>query len=335
MGPAEAEKVPYYLLIVGAPSDIPYHFQYQLDVQYAVGRLHFATMDEYAQYARSVVMAETGSFASPRRVAFVGVSNPDDKATNMSRNQLVIPLANYLAKDRKKAPAGQVGARTFPDWEVETLLDDGAKKASLQRLLGGDQTPALLFTASHGMGFPKDHPLQLSHQGALICQDWDGPRAGSKGPISQDNYLAADDIADNANLLGLIAFHFACYGAGTPELDDFSHIALKAPAAIAPHPFVARLPQRMLGHPNGGALAVLGHVERAWGYSFMTAQAGPQHAVYESTFKRLLEGHPVGSAIEYFNERYAAMSTSLTAKLDNINKGIPANPRELDAFVDS
>ena len=69
--------------------------------------------------------------------------------------------------------------------------------------------------------------------------------------------VAGDDVASDARLLGLLAFHFACYGAGTPRMDDFAHRSLQEPVAIAPHAFVASLPRRLLGHPQGGALAAV------------------------------------------------------------------------------
>jgi hypothetical protein len=314
-GSADPEKVPYYLLIVGSPDEIPYQFQSQLDVQYAVGRIHFDDLQEYANYASSVVAAETGSLKLPRHASFFGVSNPGDKATKLSSKYLIEAVYDKFKPE-------------LSGWELNSYLREQATKEQLHRLLGGDQTPALLFSGSHGMSFSQDSPRQLPHQGALLCQDWPGPESWS-GEIPQDFYFAGDDLNPDAHLLGLIAFFFACYGAGTPLNDEFSKQAFKARTSIAPHPFLAQLPTKMLSHPRGGALAVIGHVERAWTYSFSWPKAGVQTAVFEDTMKRLFDGHPVGSALEYFNQRYAELSTVLTDELEEIEFNKQFDPYEL------
>jgi len=175
-GPADPEKVPYYLLIVGSPEAIPFRFQSQLDVQYAVGRIHFDSLEEYASYARSVAASETRDVKPSRDVAFFGVANEDDRATQLSAAELVEPLRDHLAN-----AAG--------DWTFRSFMREEATKEQLAQLLGGGQTPALLFSASHGMGFPLGSERQLGHQGALLCQDWPGPvEWRNRGAIPQDFY---------------------------------------------------------------------------------------------------------------------------------------------------
>jgi hypothetical protein len=322
-GPADPDKMPYYLLIVGDPVAIPYRFQCQLSIQYAVGRIYFDTLQEYAQYAHSVVEAETSNLSLPRSVTFFGVCNPGDAATNLSTQDLIQPLSKWVVEEH-------------PNWDIKTILKEEATKVRLGQLLGGSETPSLLFTASHGMGFANGDPRQLLHQGALLCQDWPG-REWGRNPIPEDFYFSGDDIGEQARLLGMIAFHFACYGAGCPQKDEFDchKKSLSERPDIAPYPFIARLPQKLLSHRNGGALAVIGHIDRAWGCSFSwsdirgSSADRRQIAVFQSSVKRLLDGHPVGSAVEYFDERYAEISSDLSSELEEIKFGATANNQSL------
>jgi hypothetical protein len=304
-GPADPDLLPYYLLLVGSPEEASFRFQYQLDVQYAVGRLCFDTLEEYRSYADSVAASERTALPAARRASFFGVGNPGDPATEMSLRSLVTPLAARISRDR-------------PDWAVETVLGPEATRSALAERLGGDRTPALLFTASHGVGFHPEDARQAPYQGALLCQDWPGPREW-RGPIPRDHYLAAEDVPDSASPAGLIAFFFACYGAGTPLYDSFESQGEQR--RIAAQSFVARLPQRLLGHPRGGALAVVGHVDRAWSYSFEWPQADEHLQVFEFALGRLLEGYPVGSAMEYFNQHYAELFTDLTEEREEMRWG--------------
>ncbi|EFO78988.1 hypothetical protein OSCT_3149 [Oscillochloris trichoides DG-6] len=316
-GPVDPDKFPYYLLLVGSPEEIPFRFQYQIDVQYAVGRIHFETLDEYARYARSVVASERGEVKLPRKAVFFGVRNRDDAATTRAADELVVPLSQEIRKNPRA-----------DEWAIETIIGDAAKKDRLRRLLGGEETPALLFTASHGVEFDHGDVHQVPHQGAILCQDWPGPRLW-RGPIPQEFYLAGDDLDSRARLLGTVAFCFACFGAGTPRNDDFPH-QKGIQSAIAPHAFISRLPQQMLGHPNGGALAVIGHVERAWTFSFSDARGGRQIETFSSAMRRMmLDGAPVGWALEFFNNRYAELASVLTEDLENAHWGGSVDPFEL------
>jgi hypothetical protein len=310
-GPVQPRNVPYYLLLVATPEDIPFRIQYQLDVQYAVGRIAFDTVEDYARYAHSVVDAETGRAGRPRRAAFFGVSNPGDAATRLSADHLILPMAEYTE-----------GRRADHGFTIDRHVGDAATRDTLTELLA--DAPALLFTASHGVGFPCGDAGQRDRQGAILCQDWAGPGT----PVAREHYFAGEDVPAGADLRGMIGVLFACYGGGTPTRDEFSHRGLAEAEAklLAPTALLARLPQRLLAHPGGGALAVVGHVDRAWGSAFLWMDAQGKRAtqrhldVFESLLDGLLGGRRLGCAMEAFNLRYAELAADLSQRIDEIQR---------------
>jgi hypothetical protein len=325
-GTIEPTKVPYYILLVGSPERIPFSFCHQLDVEYAVGWLHFDAPDEYMRYVQSVIDYETAtSVRNSKKAVFFATRHPFDRATQMSADQLVNPLADGSAQDGTSSSGPGVAQRW--GFEAEKIWGDAAVKEALAAVFKpptGAKRPSFLFTASHGMGWPIGHPNQQAGQGALLCQDWPG-----FGNINSNHYFAASDIPADGSFHGLVTFHFACYGAGTPDRDRFIHKPGAQPPAIAQKPLIAALPKSLLSHPNGGALAVIGHVERAWGYSIATPGAGAQLIPFQNAIGRILLGQPIGFAMKDFNERYAALATSLSSMLEEISFGTQVSNFEL------
>jgi hypothetical protein len=302
-GPAEPEKIPYYLLIVADPREIPFELQYALNVQYAVGRLHFDRAADYGKYAQAIKAIETASRA-PRRAALFGVDGNGDEE-RLLIDALVQPLAQRLQAWQADQPGRP---------SVEHIAGSG--KADLLRVLdpkGGQELPGFLFTAGHGLGCKVDDPTLPQRQGALVCADHQ-----RTGRVTPDSYFAGSDLPDDRDLDGLIAFQFSCYGAGCPSHDDFSQPTLGGTEQIAPYPLVSQLAQRMLAC---GAQAFVGHIDRAWGASFDLGTArheggdGDQIKVFDCAFRQLLSGHRLGHALEWFHQRYAESTSELAGLL--------------------
>jgi hypothetical protein len=256
-----------------------------------------------------VVDAETGRAQRTRRAAFFGVANPNDAATRLSADHLVIPLVEHVASRRDRH-----------GFTVDSHLGEAASRARLIELLR--DPPALLFTASHGMGFPSGAAAQRECQGALLCQDWAGPGT----PVAREHYFAGADLPAHADLRGMIGVLFACFGGGTPTRDEFTRRALGEAKAqqLAPASLIARLPQRMLGHAAGGALAVVAHIDRAWGSTFLwidaqgKGQTRKHLDVFESMLDGVLAGKRLGYAMEAFNLRYAELAADLAERIEQI-----------------
>ena len=294
--------VPYYLLIVGSPAAISFEFQYGLDLYWAVGRLWFDTPVEFERYAQGVIDYETAATVSTsREVALFATEHDFDEATQLFMRCVANPLAN--GEGLKPSPLGKK-----QKFGLKQIFGEDATKSALADCYRGSAAagpPALLFSGTHGMQFDMGDEQQTRNQGALVCADWTG-----FGSITKDAWFGVEDVPVDAKLRGMIHFMFACHGGGCTQFDNFDRLETK-PKQIAEKPFIAALPQYLLAHPNGGALACLAHVERAWAFSFQSDRGGSQTQGFRDVIARLLRGERIGCATDSFNIRWAALSTDL------------------------
>ncbi|MGI8745745.1 MAG: hypothetical protein ACR2NN_24855 [Bryobacteraceae bacterium] len=316
-GTVKPDKVPFYLLIVGDPERIPFDFTQLLDIEYAVGRLHLNTPADYSIYAQNLVDYETSQAPSnTKEVIFFGTQHINDMATQLSCQSLVTPLADSL-------DGGKFGSRK--------LLGPAATKAGLLKILRrpqGQNPPAFLFSATHGLGWPSGDPNQDESQGALLCGEFKGVEL-SPLPLTPDTYFSAQDLDATANVKNLIAFHFACFGLGTPRSDKFTFNPPQPPAQLAPKAFFSPLPKRLLSHPSGPALAAIGHIERAWATSIQPPNAGPQIQPFQNAIAKILAGLPLGLALTDFSLVFGQFAALVGQMLADKLNDLPVDDEKL------
>jgi hypothetical protein len=303
-------KVPRYVLLVGGPDQIPFGLQSLLDGAANVGRVDFETVDDLAGYVAKLLRLEAAPDPVVTRDAVVfapdaGPSNP----TYYSCKYMAEPLADTIQNDLELA--------------TKRVFREDATKANLATAIS-QGSPALVYTASHGLGEiggPLDEQKRIN--GAICCQH--------TGGLTDDALFGADDVPPDhtAFLEGAVFFQFACYGYGTPAMSEYSHW-LGAPGQEtmnAPADFVAALPKRLLAHPRG-PIAFVGHLDTAFLHGFADPN-GPEildrwHSriqPYLSAIKMLLGVQPSGLALHAMNERYANYIAQLTNTFDRIQRG--------------
>jgi hypothetical protein len=314
--PVSPDKgVPYYLLIVGSPERIPFEFQQQLDLQWAVGRLHFDDVAGYKDYAEKVVEYETGKApAQSRRAAVWLPRNLRDLSTPL--------LAGTLAPDFLGAkPLGQ-----RQKFQVTGFVGkEQATKDNLTRILSGKidgGAPAVLFTGSHGAEWPIADPDQQRRlQGALVTQSWVNGNA-----LKPEDYFCADDIPADAQVHGLMYLMFACFGGGCPDNDSYFFAPDGSRIPLTPKPLVASLPQALL---RRGALAVIAHVDRAFSYAFQNVAGTPQSQLLRTPLELLMKGQTVGLATDPLNLQWSTLAALLGQAQAGTLPGV-AQPRPPD-----
>ncbi|HEX2692145.1 MAG TPA: hypothetical protein VHN14_36295, partial [Kofleriaceae bacterium] len=269
-GEDEARR-PRYLLILGDLDQVSLETQQVLAQDGFPGRLACANDDGYAAYADKVLAWQRRPPAHDRARALFYTVHDGTSATTAGHAKLIQPCHDRCAR------AARDNARAFPASTVEA---HGAQLPDPDELraLAAARHPSVLLSMSHGLGPPRRRPWSPAearqHQGAMSF--------GSEGA------LTGKDVAASPFLPGGLWIYFACFGAGTPHASAYHHwLAMLAQSGMtelrpvsatlagldAGGGFVSGLAKAALGNPDG-PLAILGHVDLAWSYSYEELRVG-------------------------------------------------------------
>jgi hypothetical protein len=319
----ESKTVPRYILIVGGPDQVPFGFQSLLDSVANVGRVEFDSVDDLATYAGKLIRLE--KLADPpvtrEAVVFAPDGGPADP-TYYSRKFMAEPLADLMSDEFKLT--------------TTRILGDDATKSGLAAALGAAK-PAIVYTASHGLGaVGQPYEIQTRFNGAICCQ--------THGDLTLDDLFSADDVPTDgkAFLEGSIFFQFACFGYGTPAVSEYAHWQTGNVEQNADHDFVAALPKRLLAHPKG-PIAFIGHLDTAFLAGFDDEHSPElldrwhnRMAPFVGAMRSLLQVEPSGLAMQPMNERYSTLNALLTNTYDRIQRNsMQWTPDSQSRFLDS
>jgi hypothetical protein len=318
----EGKKVPAYVLIAGGPDQVPFGFQALLDVVANVGRVDFESLDDLKAYVDKVVRIETaGDPYVEKEVLLFATDGGLGDPTYFSRRYMAEPLSEHVRDD--------LGFATH------TIFGDDATKENLVAGLT-NKKPAVVYTASHGLGAVSDPPdIQRRYNGAICCQH--------TGPLTLDSLFSGDDVpTDRPFLEGAVVFQFACFGYGTPKVSDYSHWIDGVPETYTDADFVAALPRKLLAHPQG-PVAYIGHLDTAWLHAF--ADPEQPHTIdrwhsrinpFKQALDRLLGVQPPGFAMERMNSHYSVCNALITNTYDRDKRGtLNWTPEVAARFLDS
>ena len=285
--------VPFYIMIVAAPNDIPFEFQYRLDVYWAVGRLWLESIEDYGAYAEAVCADETATVPAATRTItyFAPEFRHDNGATKMVRYDLVEKLRES----------------SLGDFDHTLITSPHASRDKLLELYTGHANrPALYFVGSHGALFNHAKGDSIARcMGAIVTDVWADqppPEGQTEVPAPvKTQYVAGRDLSREVNLKGTIHILCACYGAGWPKVSSYNGEPVSDDG-----PGIAQLPQRLLAK---GALAVLGHIDKAWTYSFVTSGGRDRSGKYEDVLIKLMKGRRAGNATDAFNYHWNVLAS--------------------------
>jgi hypothetical protein len=303
----EGKEIPHYILVVGNPDMVPFHFQSILDSAASVGRLDFDSTDDLKTYVEKIIRLEKVPSPVVTKEAIIFATNHGMRdPTYYSHHYMAEPIAEHI--------------KNKYGLSIRSIMGEDATKANLLKSLS-ENTPALVYTCSHGLGAQEESfEIQKRFNGAICCE-----QTGTQSVLEW--LLAADDIPFQEPFLeGAVFFQFACFGYGTNRESDYMHW-LGNTELNTKEDFVAALPKRLLAHPRG-PIAFIGHLDTAFLHAFddpdnplIMERWHPRISPFVGAVDTLLEVQPCGIAMADINKRYDVTNAQLTNAFDRLQRG--------------
>jgi hypothetical protein len=310
------EERPKYLLLLGDPYQVSLELQHVLAHGAFVGRLHFAhpsgapDLASHAAYGEKVLAFEKGATVGQAPDVLLYTAPDGSAATEWGHRLLMEPCREELEKRwRTKRPG----------MGLHVLSRERAGTEELLRV-AGEARAGVMLSLAHGLGAPARGWGSVEEQRAL-----QGALALAPGQV-----LSGDLLRDTPFLPGGMWFCLACFGAATPSKSMFHawlsmlaqqgaqgtplETVLKSLPKPGERPFLAALPQAALANPKG-PLAVIGHSDLAWMFSFIDTEARARSRASRmlSVLDVLAKGSRAGVALDALMHFYRDVNDSLMA----------------------
>ena len=300
--------IPYYLLIVGSPEQIPWSAQYRMQSDAYVGRLDLDPAG-LERYVDALLSDWSDAKLDTRRPVVWAVDHGPKDITRLMRKTIAEPLAQRFARD--------VGLEF--DMAGGFHSDAQATHAMLINALEM-RKPAFIATSSHGATFPLTNPHAMRMTLGL--------------PV--DNAMTLLDIPALTRAwdpYGAIWYSHACCSAGTDQqsvfaglVKDYTTLAETLNAIAKVGACSAPLPRELLGGKRP-ARAFVGHVEPTFDWTLRDKDTG------QVTTQRIIDAlygelhvsarRPLGFSMQPYFRAVGGLMQDYTASVDDVDAAVP------------
>lgn len=294
--------IPYYLLLVGSPKEIPWSFQIGIQTDAYVGRLDLDS-EGLKRYIQALLLNWNDNTNDRQRPVVWAADHGHPDITNLMRHTITDLLVKEFINDGEfKMEDGYVVGSCASQDQLVTMLSK--------------RNPAFVCTSSHGATFPLNDLNKMSAHLGL--------------PIDNTHHiLNIDQLVNSWSPYGAIWYAHACCSAGSNSTSRFAGIVgsdtslgrtLHSISQVGD--LQAPLPKALLGGSKP-ARCFIGHVEPTFNWTLFdpTNSQMTTAPIIDAIYQELhgASAPPVGLAMSRYFRSVAGLLQRYAQAIDEVN----------------